>query len=365
MRSSCCRALLVLSLIVLIGCATGGDGLPRRSGLLMEPDQARQVGYVLNWATDLEVPGDHQLVAARVLGDLLVTVEIPGNLVTAVSMRDGSVRWRRVIGDQTKRLYAPARHGDQVLVNTDTRLYLLRASDGNTQDVQDLDGVVAMGPVVVDDLAVYGSIDGTVFAHDVLTEFSQWEYLLTARIVTQPVAMDGDIFVADSRGTYVMLDADGDAAWRGHTFGPVTAAPAMDEAAVYVASEDRSLYALNRNNGSDRWPAPFRADQALTQAPMAFGLVVLQPLPGGGVVALDSVDGAERWRLDTPALPIGRSGDDAILAATQSLLRVDLATGNVKAQGRTLRLSTVLEGPDGSLVLVSPGGRLLRMNPAQ
>lgn len=364
MRSFCC-ALLVAGLITLAGCATGGDGLPRRTGLLIEPGQARNLGYVANWSTNLDVPSADRLVGVKVLGDLLIAVEYPGNLVTAVSVRDGSIRWRTAVDGSSTRLYAPARHGDHILVNSDTRLYLLAANDGDVEQVQPLGRVVALGPTVVGSMAVFGSVDGTIFAHDVEAGFSEWEYALTNEITTPPVARDNEILVGDSSGIYVMLDQDGQAQWRGRTFGAISAAPALDQSAAYIASEDRSLYALNRGDGNDRWPAPYRTTQPLTVGPKSYDLTILQPLPGRGVLALDAVDGTVQWEMDQVALPVTRSGDHAIMATPRSLMRVDLESGDLVAESETLQLGAVLEGPEGSLILVSPRGRLLRINPVQ
>lgn len=371
-RRPFCVVALAGLMMVSSGCATdrGGTGsartvVPARpTGLLIEPEPARQLGYNVAWATDLKVPRNENILSAAVLGDVLVVVEVPGNIVSAVSMENGRGLWRRPVGTRTDRLFPAARHGDNILVNTATRLYELRARDGEAQGAAELETLASTGPTVVEGMALIGALNGNVIGHDIEAGYAKWRYDLAGQIVVPPVESGDNIVAADTRGVYAMLDAvDGTAMWRGRTFGPVTAKPGVDRGTVYIASGDGTLYAVNRSTGRDVWKAPMA--QPLTESPVSFDTVVLLPLPGRGVVAFEPADGAERWRLDTPARPILRLDERAVLATPNSLMLVDLETGRVAADARTLPLQTVLAGPDNSLVLVSPKGRVLRLNRMQ
>src|SRR5690606_9210978 len=80
MRHLCCRDVLLLLVVLLAGCAAGGGRELRRTGLLIEPIDAREIGYVANWSQDLQIGGDDRLVFIEALGDLVVAVQHPSNI---------------------------------------------------------------------------------------------------------------------------------------------------------------------------------------------------------------------------------------------------------------------------------------------
>jgi len=356
------RSLLVLTLLFAGGC---GDWMSRRasrSGLLIEPADAARVGYAITWSTDLSVPQRHKLSSITRLGDMLITVEAPGNLVSAISVRDGSVLWRHVIGAPTENVYAPVRDGERLYINNDTTVFTLGAAHGDLIASANLEEVVSTGPVLIGKHAIFGGSSGTIFAHDVLSGYAKWSYQMTDAVVIQPMASEQNVFVADSSGIYAVLRAeDGDLLFRGKTFGPVTAETAGTRSGIYIASHDQSLYALNRLTGRDMWV--YRTASPLTQPPVAIGQSVYLPVPGAGLVALNASDGEERWHTAASSTPIKASDGRLLLHTSIGLSLLDERTGRVIEQADTMALQKVLQGPDNSLLIVSPGGRIHRLNP--
>lgn len=364
MRHLCCRGVLLLLVVLLAGCAAGGDRALRRSGLLIEPVDAREIGYVANWSQNLRIHGDDSLAFVEVLGDVVVTVQHPNNIVSAVSARNGDLLWRTALGTRTDRLYRPTRAGEFIVVNSDDRLFTLRATNGDPVHIQVLDSIVAAGPVTRGNQVILGGVNGTIFAHNIDEGYPDWRYLLTDRVRTPPILVNNHVFAADAKGTYALIAAeDGALAWRGRAFGPIIAPPAADQDAIYVASRDQSLYALNRVTGDDQWI--YRSSAPLTVGPKPIGTLVLQPVPDDGVVALESSSGEMRWRIDEVLNPIVGDDDQILLAGGRGLRLVDADSGNTITQVDTLPLMDVLRGPDDSLILVSPEGRLMRINPQQ
>jgi outer membrane protein assembly factor BamB len=355
------RSLLVLMLLAAVGC---GDWSRRSggSGLLIEPPDAARLGYVVNWSTNLSVPRRHVLTSITLLDDLLVTVEAPGNLVTAISVRDGSVRWQRVIGEPTEKVYTPVRDGERIYLNNNTMIFTVGANRGDLIASSKLAQVVETGPVLIGRYAVFGGAEGRVFAHDVDAGYAKWSYLLTSAIVAPPVVSQQNVFLADSQGIYAMLRADsGELIFRGRTFGPVTARPASTRSGVYIASHDQSLYALNRVTGQDKWV--YRTAAPLKQSPVALGQAVYLPMPNAGLVALNAGNGQVLWRTDLRATPVKAGHGQVLLLYPGGLRLVDQATGRVVEDAPTMTLQTALPGPDGGLLIVSPGGRVHRLNP--
>jgi outer membrane protein assembly factor BamB len=356
------RSLLVLMLLAAVGC---GDWSRRSGGpgLLIDPQDAARLGYVVTWSTNLDIPARSQLSSVTLLGDTLFTVESPGNLVSAISVRDGKVLWRRVIGAPTENIYPPVRDEERVYFNNDTMFFTVSAQSGDLISSSLMSHVVETGPVLIDRYAIFGAADGTVFAHDIDTGYAKWSYLLTSGIVVPPVESQQNIFVADGKGIYASLDASsGDLVFRGKTFGPVTAQPASTRGGIYIPSQDQSLYAINRLNGRDIWV--YRTAGALKKAPVALGKSVYLPLPMAGLVVLDAADGSERWTSELSAQAVGISGDKVLMQYAGGLRWVDEATGRVLTDIPTKLLETVVTVPDkGGMLVVSPGGRIHRLLP--
>lgn len=356
------RSLLILMLLTAMGC---GDWSRRssRSGLLIEPADAARLGYTVTWSSSLNVPRQNDISSATLLGDTLFTVETPGNLVTAVSVRDGEVLWRRVIGQPTENIYPPVRDEEKVYFNNDTTFFTVSLKNGGLIATSALSHVVETGPVLVGRYAIFGGANGTVFAHDIDAGYAKWSYQLTGGIVVAPVESQQNVFAVDSKGIYASLTAEtGELVFRGRAFGPVTASPASTRNGLYIPSHDQSLYAINRVTGSDKWV--YRTSRKLTDQPAALGQSVFLPLPGTGLVALDDGNGSERWKTDLQAQAVGISGSKVLLQYPGGLRWVDEDSGRVLADAPTMPLQTVIPVEDeGGLLVVSPGGRIHRLIP--
>lgn len=383
MRSMVKRWVLVGTVVLLGagGCNSTGTGSgtagtqgnnggerPRptvRTGHLIEPGPAADLGYRISWARDMDLGSGQRLSSVTVLGDLLITVERPDNFITARSVRDGQLKWKIKIGSRLEDFFAPNRDGDKIFINSQTRLFTLRANSGDVLSVASLDAAVNSPPVYHADsrLAIFGGANGLIFAHSVENNFARWRYKLPSQISTPPARTDRDVFVVDNAGNYVMLEINtGTIQWRNRTLGPVVAAPAIQGNDILIASRDRKLYALNRTSGQDTWQY-LGAERPLTAAPVALGRLVVLPLPpDGGIVAIDAVTGEERWRSTEDATPIVERDRDLMLSTGRRILVLDLEDGETLAEAPTLPLQVVVPGPDNSLILVSPDGRLLRIN---
>ncbi len=365
-------ALLASGIAALTGCeavtllieAFTKRRAPRapEQGMLIDPIDARDLGYTLQWATDLGVPNDETLDHVAVLGDVVVAVESPANVVTAVSMRDGSLLWRHVIGKVADKLHEPVRSGDLLLINSEQLLYTVNIHTGQTIEASKLESLVNHAPAVVDDVAIFGGLNHRVFAHTIAAGYTKWSYQMTDRVFARPAAFGPNVLVADGKGVYAMFTAStGSLLWKGRTFDRVSARPAMGHLGVFVAGEDHSLYALDGATGRDRWV--YHSIQPLTLSPSIFTDTVILPEPGRGLVALDIRSGTERWRLDYIAKPILQF-ENTVLAYTQdSIIVLNLGTGKVLKEVPVHPIKSVLLGSQRKLVLASHGGRLLLLVP--
>jgi outer membrane protein assembly factor BamB len=354
--------LLLVAAMVAGGCKSNTVKEPT---LLIESVDARRLGYGIAWATKLGTPGSETLASVVVLGDSIFAVEHPSNLITAVALRDGSIRWRQKFIPESERLFEPVRFGDKLFINSETHAYLIDIPSGKLDEMQKLESVVSDKPALVENYAIFGGVTGRVFAHDIVTGYAKWAYQLAGGIVVTPVAAENHVLVVDSRGTYALLTAtSGDLMWRGRTFGANNARPILSNLGVFVPSTDHNLYALNRSTGRDKpgkWP--YRATQPLTEAPTLLGNAIYLPVPREGLVAVDAINGATLWSLPGNARPVLQREQQLLLKQPKSLLMVEAATGKTLFEAAVPRLHRVLTSDDGSLILVTREGRLVRLTP--
>jgi outer membrane protein assembly factor BamB len=359
---------LVLSALVItaVGCASQPTAEPRQSQTLpIEAPAASKVGYVGNWYQDLQLP-DHQRVASAVrAGDLIMVREEPEPMISAVSVRDGRIRWRKQLAGADTVFQDPARSGDRVYLASETQVYVIQADNGERIKVNNLKHLAMTSPIVVDDRLVIGSANGMVFARDMQRPIRPWTFQMPGRFDVKPLHTGNHIVLADSQGNYAFINAlDGTARWRGRTFGPIKAAPLADEEKVYIASTDRTLYALDQNSGGDVWT--YRAEGELTQNPTLIGKTLYLPVAQHGMLALNTDTGQPRWQLSEALRAVSEREDqgELLLHGRRKLTLVRADSGIVVSEAGTKPLKTVLSGPDGSAVLITETGQVQRINPA-
>lgn len=335
--------------------------------LLIQPEPAADLGFRLGWASPVPLLPGQAITSVTALGDMIVVVESPTNTVTALRTSNGELLWKTVLGSDLESLFAPSRDGRQLFIHSATRIFTLDTRDGAVTAVAPLLSTVD-APAVYSPtyrLAYMSGVNGLVFAHSVDSNFSRWRYKMANRI-SSSVAMAGqDVFIADNGGTYAMVEASSGAPlWRNRTLGPVNTQPVVQDSEVIVASADGKLYAINRTTGNDTWQY-LGGEQPLNESPVVLGRLIILPLPpDNGIVAVDAINGEELWRADVDATPVLSRQRDMLLYTDAGLVTIDLNTGNIikQAQTKTLMKAIPVAG-DGSILLVSPEGRLLRLSP--
>ncbi|WP_432799707.1 PQQ-binding-like beta-propeller repeat protein [Poriferisphaera sp. WC338] len=368
MKSLLFRSLVILSLVGLTACSSTtkqastpiSKSSARQDRLLIADVEAVQIGYATQWVRDLNVIPGAEITSAVVLGDKLITIEAPTNLVTATSMKDGSVIWNRKIKDVV--LFQPALWKNTLLVNSETRLYKLDANTGAIRDIVDLQTIATTGPLVVDEYAIFCDATGVVFALDLKANFVNWAYKLTEGISAQPVQTGFSIVAVDNKGVYAKISGrSGTVIWRNHTYGANNSTPGVDRLSIYIASMDQTLYCLDLLTGEDKWKLPFGV--SLTASPKPIGLTVYQPVEGKGLYAIDSISGKVKWTLAERALPLCGDDDQILIASANKLKLIDVKSGLVNQEADTATLRMAIPVDNGSSVmLISPRGQIIKIN---
>ena len=344
----------------------GGDrGSEATRDLPITAVAASDFGYTNGWARSMNVPRGQEITSAVVLGDLVVLVEQPVGIVTGLSANTGSVRWVKHLGGPTERLMQPLRNADRVFFPTEVNMYSIDANTGGDLQIGQLPYPVQLPPAQADELAMFGSISGHLFAYSLRSNQSIYARDFTRQFLAPPV-VSGDIVVAANESGWARAyNAEtGKVRWTTRTFGSLKAAPAADAARVYIASSDQFLYALERSTGQDLWKFP--TEQPLVDAPVVLGRTVYQFVEKRGLVALDAVSGEVQWELPTADQPLALTPDNRLLMLSKDrreLSKLNPETGATVETVRVQPMQEVLQGPDGSLILLTQGGVVHRLDP--
>jgi outer membrane protein assembly factor BamB len=363
-------AMTVGVLLALAGCSSTGGGadeglVSRPSGLLIEPANAVRLGYSIQWATDIAVPADQRLTAMASLGDLVVTVERPANVVTAINDKTGRMVWRKAIGGPVDRVFAPVRSDDQIIVNSERDIYQLSAADGSLINRASLESAVSNPPTMVGDIAVFGGADGMVFGHALRVGYAKWKYKMPGAVLAPAVSQATAVFVACVDGQYAAFSGQtGEILFRGRAFARVSATPVISPIGIFMASEDNSLYSLHRTTGEDRWR--FIYTEPLTESPILLRNMIYQPLPGDMLLALKATDGSEAWRLKLEGKLVTHDHRGLLFNAGDQIVVRDPASGR-KIDSVPLggQVQDIIVTEDQQLILVSPRGRMMKLAPAK
>lgn len=356
-------SLIAAFVTLALGCETPSPQTPKTWPYPVSPAQAEILGYDIGWSTDVSGYTGSEVTYADVLGDVVVTIEEPDNIVTAVDAKTGKFLWKASAGKPGEKVYGPYRHEDRILVNTDRKMWAYDRDSGKILDVFRLRSIVDHDPALLGAMAFFGGADGRAFAINVTTGQKPWEYQMTAAFDARPLVVGDNVFVADGAGVYAMLDGyTGNVLFRGRAFGPVVADPTADTVRVYVPSRDQALYALDRNTGRDRW-TPYRTTMPLTYSALPDNRHVFLPLPGKGLVALESATGNVAWQNEVPSQPVGIVREKLLAKSPGSLALMEVDTGRLLATAKTDTLAAVRITDDQRLYLVGRDGKIVQLNP--
>ncbi len=166
-----------------------------------------------------------------------------------------------------------------------------------------------------------------------------WSAELGGSVDSSPAVADGVVYVGNSSGEVVALDAgDGERLWSFHTDRAVVSSPAVTDDLVIVGSVDRFLYALDAASGEQVWS--YRTRGPVISSPVIVSNTVVFGSMDGRLYAVSVEDGSLLWQ--TEAGP----GIQGAAAVTGNLVLYGDDAGTMRA----VRLS------DGAVVWEREGG---------
>ncbi len=192
--------------------------------------------------------------------------------------------------------------------------------------------------------------------------------VLVGNVIGAPAAFQGIIYVATNTGKVFAIAPENQAVWPldGGDFTTdqsVVADMVVDDYAVYVASTDTKLYALDRATGKIRWR--FMAQEPLKVAPYVTSDRVYQISEKAGLAAINKVDG-EFYRVPLWTLPGAQrvlGVDDKhvfVLSNDGSIVGVDKDSGKPKfSVGGGFEIFAVSTPDDPTLYAATRGGKIV------
>jgi len=166
-----------------------------------------------------------------------------------------------------------------------------------------------------------------------------WQFHPGGTIFGQPGIdpASGTIYFGTSSGKLVALQPGGLFLWSFDAGDNIASQPLVSGDAVIFGSEDRNVYALNRDSGELLWK--FRTDGAVASSAAAAGSLAVIGSDDGNVYALDAETGKPRWIFSTDdavEAPILSSGGVVYAASRDMFLyALDAAMGDLLWQAET------------------------------
>lgn len=326
------------------------------------------------------------------LGDLCLTdgVAYVGDdegILRAFRSSDGELLWKHNHGE---RLYnAPICDGTRVYVSTEKGVEAVDCKSGTPVWKVEIpgSGQLAVWPArdpgegKVQTLFV-GSNDGLMNALIASTGKRRWRESMLENAPKDPAGFEGDrarigeskarprgiatngklVFqgIFDQSRVVALRAAGGSTVWSFPTKGWVGAAPTVDRDAVFVGSQDRKIYRVNKDTGEQQWA--FSTGSRVSSAPAVHGNQVFASSCDGRMYCLDRETGDLKWKYRTDPDKTGRRfiycnpivTEDSIYFAVGCGLvyALDITNGELRWKIRPL--------PDSQLYssLVTDGSRL-------
>ena len=185
-------------------------------------------------------------------------------------------------------------------------------------------GLVNSSPSVVGDTVYVGSYDGHLYAVDADRGHVRWKVAFGKPIYASPVVADGRVFICctgekavserakqatcriaclEAKTGKVVWDHSlirGDVRYDLGKWAGGWASPVLDASKVYIGSDDRGIYALDRKDGRTVWR--FSTAGRVHSAQTLVEDTLYSGCHDGFVYALDRESGKLRWKFKTGSL---------------------------------------------------------------
>jgi len=335
---------LLIGLLVLtlsIGCQSQNATEPAPVIRELPPQSFTPV-----WSSPLALQKSNPAIALHVRENQ-VFVYSKDHTSYVLNRRGGQIEHAETV-QTLANLAPPVVQSDQIIYPTNTTLAIYDFKGKLVRTVQLPASMRSNGAAGLDDLIVLGtdnSKGGRIVAMDLTREYDtpRWELMTRRGVSSTPAILQGAMYAASEDGGVYAVNRERTAIWPVpggvfHTDGPILADVVVDEYGVYIASTDSKLYCLGRADGKVRWQ--YFAGSQLTAAPAVTDDFVYQLVPGEGMVAITKTQGdynrTSKWTVKEARLFLAEDKTYAYFRSTANrIIAVEKASGSVKFQSET------------------------------
>ena len=253
-----------------------------------------ELGYQWEWIGYPPMQRGAVIEHATAYDDILTFVG-SGSTLSVLEANTGKVRWSRQLDRSTTRFVEPVRRDDTLYAASDTELWELSLRNGNTIDRDSMGTLVNTSPLIVDNLAIFGTLAGELFAFQMDNDFKLWSYKFDGPI-EQPAIQVSDEFIAaiSQKGEIRTLETiNAHSGMTAKIAGGTDTELLTDGIGLYIASLDQSLYAFDIVDGFRYWRIR-SSDPITVQHTLHEGLLYASTRDKG-LMCIDTATGDVLW----------------------------------------------------------------------
>jgi len=261
----------------------------------------------------------------------LLFVETQDHRLYAVESDSGVIKW--IVSFPRRIQYPPWVGPKNIYLTSNEVLYAVDRQYGLLAWRKPLSFPVSASPVMGEvGLLFLPSWENRVFCLDTAEMRIKWQFRVGGDIVATPGYAEGLLYVPCEDGTLYCVKGTGELNFAFPTKGPLRTAPCVEKGFVVVASNDNSVYCLNRYNGDKVWEC--RIGRPLREAPKVVRTTVFIRPYRRGITAISLVTGRILWEMPYTDKIVGYGKRTVYLYTGEYkrkiILGVDQETGEIR-----------------------------------
>ncbi len=329
--------------------------------------------FVREWQNDLTANARGEIDRIHLLGDSLV-VMTDRNQAFVFDTLEGTIRFSRAVARPEEQLLPPVRINDLFGFPLRGTINVYNRS-GQLVKETTIGRALNSPPFAQEELLFAGTITGSQGRLSTIAPLKRYRNIINdvaiGLIESRPVFFDGITYAGTVEGRVYAIASGRDAAWATPGYfqagDSIRAALKADSFALYVASLDSKLYALDRATGRIRWQ--YFGQGALDTPPFIADQYVYQMLSGDRLAAIrkrgpSNLREAE-WEADGVQQVVAAGEDYVYVVLTNGRLAgLDVETGQVAFTTQREDLVLFAENEqDDSIYAVTRDGRVMSIRP--
>ncbi len=345
---------------------TANASPPVKKAPQTEYERYAALGYALSWRGFPIVSRRAGTMFFDAFGGTLVFQDT-ANVLTVMDGGTGRNRWSAQVDERVSRFTGNAVANDRVYCSSDNELFVLDEKTGAVLERHRLAVVVDTPPVLVGNLAVFGSTTGQVLGHSLVSHYKLWAYKLNGPVTSAPVFagrsgnFNTDALAAVSQtGEVLVLDPKtGSSISRAKIYSGLANRAVASEDLVYLASTDQSVYAIEVRTGATRWR--HRTERPIVEQPALHEGRLYVTIPEQGLTCFDGSSGDVLWsNRELGGSVVAVREGRLIVWDGNSASSVETARGEVVERIELAGVKKLVSDPfvDGALYAVTGDGRV-------